>query len=104
MDPLLEPANAIAFNMLRLLLLLNNTENRVHSLWMEAEEEDEDQLRQLADNVNAGFNDAHNELHSTLHHFRLYVAFNFLDEDLGFWVKPRSTTWFSCFLLDQYDD
>ena len=30
----------------------------------------------------------------------LYV----LPDDLGFWVKPRSTTWFSRFLMAEYDD
>ena len=29
---------------------------------------------------------------------------NVFDDDLGFWVKPRSTTWFSRFLLSEYDD
>lgn len=27
-----------------------------------------------------------------------------LEEDLVYWVKPRSTTWFSRFLLEQYDE
>jgi hypothetical protein len=42
--------------------------------------------------------------HATLHNFRICNIFSLLDDDLGFWVKPRSTTWFSRFLLDQYDD
>ena len=40
----------------------------------------------------------------TLHHFRLYNALSILDGDLGFGMKPRSTTWFSRFLIQQYDD
>ena len=104
MEPLREPGIAIAFNMDMLLLLLTNTENRVPPLWMDIEEKDDDCLRQLDENVQVGFINAHNELCSTLHHFRLCVAFNFLDEDLGFWVNPRSMTWFSHFLLDWYDD
>ena len=27
-----------------------------------------------------------------------------LPDDLGFWVKPQSTTWFSRFLMAEYDD
>jgi len=41
---------------------------------------------------------------AALHTFRLCNVFSFLDEDMGYWVKPRSTTWFSRFLLNQYDD
>jgi hypothetical protein len=41
---------------------------------------------------------------AALHNFRICNIFFLLDDDLGFWVKPRSTTWFSRFLLDQYDD
>jgi hypothetical protein len=32
----------------------------------------------------------------------LCTMFNLLDDDLGFWVKSRSTTWFCRFLLSQY--
>jgi hypothetical protein len=39
---------------------------------------------------------------AVLHNVRLCSVFYLLDEDLGFWVKPRSTTWFSRFLLGQY--
>jgi len=40
----------------------------------------------------------------TLHHFRLHDSLAAIDVDLGFWVKLRSTTWFSKFLLNEYDD
>ena len=39
-----------------------------------------------------------------LHHFRVTNVLSLFDADLGFWVKPRSTTWFSQFLLGKYDD
>jgi hypothetical protein len=32
---------------------------------------------------------------AALHTLRICSLFSLLDEDLGFWVKPRSTTWFS---------
>jgi len=34
-----------------------------------------------------------------LHNFRLCNVFNLFDANLGYWMKPRSTTWFSCFLV-----
>jgi hypothetical protein len=37
---------------------------------------------------------------AALHNFRICNIFSLLDDDLGFWVKPQSTTWFSRFLLD----
>ena len=39
-----------------------------------------------------------------LHNFIICNVFSLLDNDLGFWVKPQSTTWFSRFLLVQYDN
>jgi hypothetical protein len=34
-----------------------------------------------------------NEIRATaLHNFRLCSVFNLFDNDLGFWVKPQSTT------------
>ena len=37
-----------------------------------------------------------------LHNFRLAHAWYILDEELGFWKLPRSTAWFSQFLLHEY--
>ena len=39
-----------------------------------------------------------------LQQFRLWTSVLVFDEELGFWVKPRSTTWFTKFLLEEYDD
>jgi len=39
-----------------------------------------------------------------LHNFRLCSSNYTLPDDISYWVKPRSTTWFSRFLLEQYND
>lgn len=39
-----------------------------------------------------------------LHNFCLCNVFSLFDVDLGYWVKLRSTTWFSRFLFDQYEE
>jgi hypothetical protein len=41
---------------------------------------------------------------SVLHDFRVAHARTILDEELGFWVLPRSTAWFLHFLLYEYND
>lgn len=41
---------------------------------------------------------------SVLHDFRIVHATSLLDQELGWWVMPRSTSWFSRFVLQEYDD
>jgi hypothetical protein len=48
--------------------------------------------------------DADQMMQATLHNFSLCNIFAIFDDNLGFWVKLRSTTWFLPFLLEQYDD
>jgi hypothetical protein len=40
---------------------------------------------------------------SVLHDFRISNASALLGADLGYWILPRSTAWFSQFLLYEYD-
>lgn len=40
----------------------------------------------------------------TLYYFRLCIVFSLLDDEFTYWVKPRSMTWFSCFILEQSDE
>ena len=44
------------------------------------------------------------DMRIALQNFRLCTSINLFTDDLGFWVKPRSTTWFSMFLLTEYDN
>ena len=41
---------------------------------------------------------------SVLHNFRVAHARTIVDDELGFWVLPHSTTWFLQFLLQEYDN
>ena len=41
---------------------------------------------------------------AALHCFQLCSNLIFNEHDLGFWVKPRPTIWFSRFVLKEYDD
>ncbi len=39
-----------------------------------------------------------------LHNHKMVYNVKYLTAELGNWVKPRSTTWFSIFLLIEYDN
>ena len=39
-----------------------------------------------------------------LHCFQLRNSIILIDPYLEFWVKPRSTIWLLCFVLEEYDD
>jgi hypothetical protein len=41
---------------------------------------------------------------AALHHVRMLSIFSVVEEDLGFWVRPRSTTWFSRFVVEEFED
>ncbi|KAG0571720.1 hypothetical protein KC19_VG036800 [Ceratodon purpureus] len=104
MDALGMLGNAIAFTLWVMLLILNSTEAVAIPQFIETNTDEDNTVVALAENLDEGFLDAETEITATLHHFRLCLACNFLDDDLGFWMKPRSTTWFSCFFLEQYDN
>ena len=58
----------------------------------------------MAGDLMAPSHDAQTLLSLCLNHYRFSTLYPMLDEELGFWVRPRSTTWFSRFLLEPYDD
>ena len=41
---------------------------------------------------------------SALYSYQLWNNLLIADHELGYWVKPRSTTWFSRFVIEEYDD
>ena len=41
---------------------------------------------------------------AALHSFQLCNNLLLGDHELGYWVKPRSTTWFSRFVVEEYND
>ena len=89
-----------------LLLLLLKTHRELSLLAEEPEEDltaEEDDILpiQCLDSSSVDMDIA---THVVLQHWRLWAGLSALDEDLGFWVKPRSTTWFTKFLLEEYDD
>lgn len=41
---------------------------------------------------------------AALHDFRVTHSRVLIGDELGYWVRPRSTAWFSQFLLHEYED
>jgi hypothetical protein len=39
-----------------------------------------------------------------LHDFQITHAAVLVENELGYWVLPRSTSWFSGFMMHEYDD
>ena len=103
MHPLADPDAAIAFSVWLLLLLLRANEAPHLPALVEGEDEEDNPLLTIAGTRGGEIHDPHTDMRATLNHFRLFLSFNFLDKDIGYSVKPRSTTWFSRFLLEQYE-
>jgi hypothetical protein len=98
-------ADIMAFTSALLLLLL--TSNRaldVRAPFLDFDGDEEEPFRNSEAHCTEPVFDAEHVTAAALHHFQLCNVFTLFNEELGFWVKPRSTTWFSKFLLGQYDD
>lgn len=98
MDVAANPVDFMALASVVLLLLLNaNTTLDIGDV------EPEEELDLYFDNIRhtdtAAVFDTNKIIQAALHNIRLCNVFNLFDVDLGFWVKPRSTVWFSRFLL-----
>lgn len=107
MEPLHHASGSFTFTSWMLLLLLRIHQSLEAPPIVEAVEAAVDGRDPLSEMVHA-FDSPHSDyaslISSALHNFRLCTPFSYLDDDLGYWVKPRSTTWFSRFLVDQYDN
>ena len=87
-----------------LLLLLSG--NRVVDVppYEDREEDTENPFDSITGLSDSSSLDMETVTRAALYNFRLCNVFSLLDDDLGYWVKPRSTAWFSRFLLNQYND
>lgn len=104
MDPLTTPTNVVAITVWLLTLILNATETHDVPMLDDSDEYCEDPLASIVHGLEGSVQDTESILRETLHNYRLCTTYSYFDEDVGFWVKPRSTTWFSRFLLEEYDN
>ena len=104
MDTILHAHSALTFAAWLLLQLLNAPQAVYITPKIEEEDDGTDTLLPMVELASEPGPDPNDIIRSALHNFRLCISFNIFDDDLGYWVKPRSTTWFSRFLLGEYDD
>jgi hypothetical protein len=88
-------AEILSFSSALLLLLLNAH----NSLWQHVGGDSADNPVSSTNSFSplgeCSIVDAYRFAATVVHNFRLCTVFYLLDEDIGFWVKPCSTTWFS---------
>lgn len=104
MDPAKNAVDMVplASNILLLLLNAHHTLSLLREVYEnEDESDDEMAIVHIAAELSTA---AHAVAMTALRHYRIFTVLAGLEEDLGFWVKPRSTTWFATFLLHEYDD
>ena len=104
MDFVANPVEIMSMASAILLLLLNS--NRAVDFGLD--EDSDDNKTPMLDNIResqamASFT-SKIYTHAALHTFRLCNIFCMFDVELGYWVKPRSTTWFFGFLMGQNDE
>lgn len=102
MDPRLDPQN-VAFFLPSLVLLLQNVVDTMFRPEDVIPPDEGDGSVEVA-HVHETLVNMNSILASVLHDFRIAHATTLLDQELGWWVLPRSTSWFSRFVLQEYDD
>lgn len=103
MDQFCTPTTVVAFTLWLLSLLLNANETLQVPLLEELEDESKDQILVIVHTIRRPVTDTLAMMTRTLHNCRFCNTLTFFDDELKFWVEPRSTIWFSRFLLEQYD-
>lgn len=104
MDLFENPTEVLSMATVMLVLLLN-THRALSMITSDCSDDETSPDRDMTlINMETGSSAVDAMTRATLMHYRLWNTIPFFDEDLGFWVKPRSTTWFSRFLLHEYDD
>lgn len=105
MDFFVDTRNLYAFTAWLLLQLLHNQKQPSGALTFgEADDNGFEELSVITNSLMGPAYDASALFSASLSNFRLCTMATVFDEDVSFWVHPRSTTWFSRFLLEQYDD
>jgi hypothetical protein len=87
-----------------LIIFLNVQDSLFTSLSAITESPSPMQIPIIIEDVSQRVDELNRAAFAALHCFQLCSNLIYSGPDLGFWVKPRSTTWFSRFVLEEYDD
>lgn len=104
MDQLRHPNTAAAFFVWLLMLIFNAMSMPSTTATLTADMEDEDIVQLPSSPHDRAPSDTVELLLSTFQNFNFCSSLNVFHDEVQYWVKPRSTTWFSRFLLQQYDN
>ncbi|KAG0571655.1 hypothetical protein KC19_VG031300 [Ceratodon purpureus] len=105
MNPFLDPRALYSFTARLLLQLLQDQRHTLGAVgFCDAEDDEFEELNVISKSLMGPVTDASTMFSASLSNFRLCTMLTVFNEDVCFWVRPRSTTWFSRFLLEQYDD
>ena len=99
----METQLALAYTVWILLQLLSAP----HAYYLPSsseEDDDRDTLGEIVACIGQPVYDPLHDIRALLHNYRLCTSLTTFDDDLGYWVKRRSMTWFWRFLLSEYDD
>ena len=103
-DVVTNPAEVMFIASTVLLFLLSTNKIVDFSTSLDIDDNIDDESYMLLDSFEDPCFDMETTTGAALHTCRLCNLFSLLREDLSYWMKPRSTAWFSRFLLNQYDD
>ena len=87
-----------------LLMILLNAHNVLAMASIPIEASTQDELRVHMEEGLRHIDNMYSISIAALYSFQLWNNLLLLDHELGYWVKPRSTTWFSRFVVEEYDD
>ena len=103
MEEINTPITIVAFGAWFLSLLLNANDALRLPTMSEDKDDYDDPLSALVHIVQVLLVDMFSLMQNTVQNYRLCSSMSIFHEYMILWVKPRSTTWFSRFLLEQYD-
>jgi len=88
MDPVGNPTTVLAFSTWVLVMLLKVQHSLQIPMLLDVDEDSDDPFYAIVQTVDDSPYDVSHLLRSTLHHFRMFTTFTYLEKGLGFWVKP----------------
>lgn len=93
-----DPCNVVTFTSMLLALVLDANDSLALPEAADLDNEEDVAAAMHVECVDTPVLDTFSFISSTLYNYRLCCVPYPLTNELGFWVKPRSTTWFSRFL------